>query len=195
MTTFAVAYSAIVLCILIGASRWISVRPFVAQNIRFISWSVAGGLFVALSILTLTQYRLWEALEPNKFLLPPYSDIGYFISYAIWRFFAPYMLSGIIGVLFFYLSRAYNRRHNEQFLYEEEYYMIVSALLFTGTPGWIFYLLFVALAALLIISFRRVVLHNNEKFSLLPLWWPIALLVILIDVWVRTLPIFSTLHF
>lgn len=195
MTTLAVVYSAIVLCILIGASRWTSARPFVVRNIRFITLGTGGGLFVALFVLGVMQYRIWETLEPQKFLLPPYRGVWYFLSYAGWEFFAPYVLSGIIAAISFYLSRSYNRRHGGQFFYEEEFYMIASALFFTGTPGWVFYLLFVALVAFLITVFRRVVLRNSEKFSLMPLWWPLALFVILIDVWVRALPIFSSLHF
>lgn len=195
MTTLAAVYSAIVLCILIGASRWTSARPFVVRHIRLITLGAAGGFFAALFVLAMTQYRLWGMIEPQKFLLPPYSGIGYFLGYAGWKFFAPYALSGAIAILFFYLARAYNRRHGGQFFYEEEYDMIASALFFTGTPGWVFYLLLVALAAFLITAFRRVVLCNNEKFSLLPLWWPLALFVILIDVWVRALPGFALLHF
>lgn len=193
--TLAAVYSIAVLVILIGASRFSSARPFVMRHIRVIVWSVAAGLFGAPFVLALTQYRLWGMLEPNKFLLPPYRGAGYFLGYAGWEFFAPYALSGAIGILFFYLARAYNRRHGEQFFYEEECYMIASALALTGTPGWVFYLLFVAFAAFLITAFRRVALRNGEKFSLMPLWWPTALLAILLDVWVRALPVFSLLRF
>lgn len=192
--TLAAVYSAIVFCILIGASAF-GGRPFVVRHIRLITLGAAGGLFAALVVFALTQYRLWESFEPQKFLLPPHSGIGYFLGYAGWKFFAPYALSGVIAVLFFYLARVYNRRHGEEFFYTEEYDMIALALFLTGTPGWVFYLLFVALAAFFIILFRRFILCNGEKFSLLPLWWPLALFAILIDVWVRALPGFALLHF
>ncbi len=193
--TLAAAYSIAVLVILIGASRSSSARPFVVRNIRVIFWSAVAGLFSAQTILAVMQYRAWQTLEPQKFLLPPHAPVGYFLSYAGWKFFAPYALSLLIAGTFFFLARLYNRRHEEQFFYDEEPYFLALGLVLSGTPGWMLYALSMIVVAGAIIAFRTVILRRTDKFSFRELWLPVALFDILISVWVRALPGFELLHF
>ena len=159
-------------------------RPFVVKNIRKIFWAVVLFILLSQIYLSYVQYRVWEAGDTSKFLLPPHQSIGYFLTYVSWRIFAPYALSLAIGFLFFWLAKKYNERNEGQFFYNEEYYYIALSFFLVGHPFWIFYVILLVLTVFVIIVCRNLVFKNSDKVSLRYFWLPIAAFVILISKWI-----------
>lgn len=192
------SFNLALLFVLIGAQ--IFWRPFVALYVRTIFWSSVFGDFVALSVLSYFQYQTWMIAAPSKFLLPPYQSSSYFLTYAGARFFAPYIISLIVAIIFLWMARSYNRRHSEQFFYLEEYYFLALGIFFAGQPGWIFYLFFLFIIAFFahigIAAVRRtsdLAMTNDYRFSFYYFWLPVAVFVILIMQWLQQLSWFTLL--
>ena len=185
-------YSLILLATIIGTAA-LSGRSFTVKNIRFIFWLSVAGTFIWLSIVSAFQYFVWREGGLSARLLPPYQSIGYFFTYAGWRFFAPYVLSFAIGMLFFFLAKKYNKRHGGQFFYNEELYFIALSVFLSGHPLWLLQMLIVLLSMLVITAYRRLILKNTEKFSMHELWLPSSMFAILISKWLSNFAWFLSL--
>ena len=178
-----------------GVSAFNAGRPFVVYNIKRIFAAAVFGILIVLIYRSFAQYQAWIVIAPAKYLLPPYAGWSYFATYVGWKFFAPYLASFLTGILFALLMRAYNARHENQFFYEEEYYFAVLAIFLTGHPGWIFYILSLVLAGVVIVVVRSLVFKNLEKTSFYYLWWPVALFVIIISKWIAAFEFYKILKF
>lgn len=174
------ALAIILLLVVTGALRWLSGRLFVAKHIPKIFWGCVLAVFAFQSYLSYAQLRLWQSVEPSKYLIPPYNGWEYFLQYIGWRLFAPYILSFAIALIFFYLARWYNSRHEFGFFYDEEYYFIALSFFLSSHPGWIIYGILLIVVAIVVIAFRHFILRKTEKFSLYHFWFPVAALGILI---------------
>ncbi len=161
-------------------------------------------IFILLFYQSWQQYQLWSQNEVSKYLLPPHQSINYFIFYALARFFAPYLISLAIAILFLISAKILNKKYQERFFYPEEPYFGALAIFLVSHPGWLFYLVFVILFYLLIhiLSFlTSYILHLKsyksyilpQRISLYYLWIPAAIFVIIISKWIQTLPVWQLL--
>ena len=139
------------------------------------------------------QYQIWSHGQIARFLLSPYNQT-YFIFYVAFRFFLPYLISFLAGILFLLLSKYFNRKYENRFFCPEEPYLAALSIFLTGYPGWLIYLTALILSYLFlhfvssIISSRR-----GGRIPLYYLWIPVAIFVILIQKWLETLPLWSLL--
>ncbi len=177
--------SLVLLLVATGASMRTAWRPFVARHIPKFFWGCVLAVFAIQDYWAYAQFKLWESSEPSKYLIPPYSDWGYFVQYVGWRFFAPYIISLVIAGIFFYLAKFFNSRRDFTFFYDEEYYFIALSIFLTGHPGWIIYGALLTVVSMTVTAFRNFALHKPEKFSLYYFWFPIAAIAILIIEWLR----------
>lgn len=150
-------------------------------------------IFLFLFYQSYQQYQLWLQNEFSKYFLPPYQNIDYFLFYIGARFFAPYLVSLAVAVLFLFAWKTLNKKYNERFFESEEFYLGALAIFLTNYPGWIFYLIFLILIYLLIHLYQLFIIHNSERISLYYLWIPAAISVIIIGEWLRALQLWSLL--
>jgi len=153
-------------------------------------------IFVFLFFQTYAQYQLWLKNDISKYLLPPYTGINYFIFYAFTRFFAPYLMSLIVAILFLLAAKIINKKYEERFFCPEEYYLGALGIFLVSHPGWLFYLIFLILfyfsihvLSLLIPYILHLKSHTLPKrISLYHLWIPTAIFVIIIQRWLEIMP-------
>ncbi len=155
----------------------------------FLILAISMVIFFAIQI-SWAQYSLWQSIEPSKFLLPPYASISYFLQYAAWKFWVPYVLSFLIGLIFFLLAKKYNQHYGNQFFYDDELYVIWLSIFLVGHPLWIFYLPIIILVVGLVSGARSFIWKNNDKLPLYYFWLPVAIFVIIISKWLSALPLF-----
>ncbi len=110
----------------------------------------AGFLFFTASLVLVfgfaafnswQQFALWQSGERTKFLLPPYQSFDYFVYYARYHFFNPYLVSLLMGGALFYGAQKLNRKYGERFFEAVEPYLLLISLFLSGTPGWMAYLI------------------------------------------------------
>lgn len=190
--SFVSAFAFGFLAVILGA-RALS-RPFVVRNIEKIFWTAVLVVVAVLTITSHLQFAAWASGDPiAQRLVPPLGGHQYFLFYVWWRFWAPYAISFVVSGIFFLFAWFYNRRHGEQFFYDEEYYFIALGIFLSGQPGWILYIFAMILFVSLIAFIRRIFLHQMDKFSLYDFWLPMAAFGILIMQWLAQLPLFVLL--
>jgi hypothetical protein len=95
---------------------------------------------------TYLQYHAWENNPVSKFLLPPYTPIGYFYQYCFLHFFSGFCLTlgGAIftGLLFWFFQK-------KNYVNSEEALLAVMAALFSGWPNLIIFLVMTLILAIL----------------------------------------------
>lgn len=169
-------------------------------------------IFVLLFYQSFQQYQSWSQNEVSKYLLPPHRSINYFIFYVLARFFAPYLISLAVAILFLFSAKALNKKYQERFFYPEEPYFGALAIFLVSHPGWIIYIITVILIYLLIQIFTLIYykLHSltiersnaiersnqleqrlslrEVRVSMHYVWLPAAIFVIIIiNYWLQTL--------
>lgn len=159
----------------------------------YVSWIV---IFILLFYQSYQQYQVWSQNEVAKFLLPPHQSISYFIFYVSARFFAPYLISLAVAIIFLFSAKILNKKYQERFFYPEEPYFGSLAIFLSAHPGWLFYLIFVILTYLFIHLFGISVYPGTyQRFSAYWLWIPMAIFVILLqNCWLAQLPIWQLLE-
>ncbi|MEK7593224.1 MAG: hypothetical protein AAB464_00700 [Patescibacteria group bacterium] len=100
------------------------------------------------------------------------------------KFFGPYLISLIFAFLFFFVAKYLNKKYQERFFYEEEFFIGALAIFLIGYPLAIFYLIGV-ISIYLLAHFVLAGASKNfgERLSTYYLWLPIAISVILISEW------------
>ena len=151
-------------------------------------------IFFLLFYQSVQQYQLWSQNEVSQYLLPPHQSINYFIFYVLARFFAPYLISLTIAVLFLFSAKTFNKKYQERFFEPEELYFGALAIFLVSHPGWIFYLIFLTLLYLLIHLYSLFIIHNSLRCLSLYYWWlPAAIFVIIISKWLASAPLWDLL--
>ncbi len=168
-------------------------REWLASKIRYFLGFAVFVMSVIAFQMSWQQYALWLGVEPSKFLLPPYASITYFLQYVLWKFWAPHIVSFVIGFILFMLAKYYNQRRGEQFFYSDELYIIWLSIFLVGHPLWIFYLLIIFSTILIVSLIRSLIFKNNSKLPLYYFWLPIAAFVILISKWLSVVSLFYLL--
>lgn len=140
------------------------------------------------------QYQLWLKDDIAKYFLPPYQSVNYFIFYILARFFAPYLISLVVAIVFLFFAKVVNKRRQNLLFYPEEPYFGALAIFLTGYPGWIFYLVSLILVYLLIHICSLFIVHGSSlRISLYWLWLPTAIFVIIIQKWLELLTLWNLL--
>jgi len=151
-------------------------------------------IFILLFYQSWQQYQFWSQNEVSQYLLPPHQSINYFIFYVLARFFAPYLISLAVAVLFLFSAKALNKKYDERFFEPEEPYFGALAIFLSAHPGWLFYVVFIISAYLLIHFYSLLITHYSlQRISLYYLWIPTAIFVIIIQRWLELLPLWSLL--
>ncbi len=110
-------------------------------NFRWVFVAVIAVVAINLFYLTRSQFFLWYNDEFSKYLIPPYSGIGYFIFYTFTRFWAPYVISLAVALIFLWLAGYFNKRKDYRFFQPEEPYFLAIAIFLSGHPAWVLYLI------------------------------------------------------
>ena len=163
----------------------------------------AGSLLLIFGFAFLNsyrQYQLWINNEFTKIFLPPYQNWDYFVYYARYHFFHPYLFSLATGMLFFTGATFLNKRYEERFFETIEPYLMLTALFLSGTPGWLVYafvFLSVYLLASVAMTFHEVVIKKGEspRLPFYYLWLPSAISTIIISRWLVELPQWQIMKF
>lgn len=195
-------FSLVILILTIGASLFWR-RSFgnlritnLVRIYEYIFLIVIVLIFILLFYQSWQQYQFWSRDEVSQFLLPPYQSINYFIFYAIARFFAPYLISLAVAILFLFSAKALNKKYQERFFKPEEPYFGAIAIFLTGHPGWLFYLvilIFIYLVLHLSLVIGQLSIVKGNRISLYYLWLPTGIFVIIIQRWLELLPLWSLL--
>ena len=138
-------------------------------------------IFTLLFYNSYLQYFAWSQNELSKLFLPPYQPLNYFLFYVGMRFFGPYLISLAFALLFINAAKYLNKKYEERFFYEEEFYIAALSIFLVGYPLAIFYLIAVILIYLLA-HFIFIGARGNfkERLSTYYLWLPIAIFAIII---------------
>lgn len=156
-------------------------RYFLRHYIKLIFLASIIIVFSLGSYFSFQQYKSWQDDSLAKFLLPPHQGIDYFVSYSLVHFFAPYLISLIIALLFMRTATIFNRRRGEVFFEKEEPYLAAISFFLVGHPGWLIYLIVLILIYLLIHASRFVIRRQSERLPLYHLWAPTTVFVILLN--------------
>lgn len=108
-------------------------------------------LFVLLGALSLSFLNaiLWKNDPLSYHLLPPYTPIGYIISYSWYHYWLSPFLAIVFAYLIFFSIQKINQRFNNNFFYDEESYLAALGILITGWPNCLIYLSLVLLLGIL----------------------------------------------
>jgi len=186
---------------LIGRSRFTLISTLIdADKIKVFKHIFIFAViivFLYASYLSYQQYQAWSQGEVSKNLLPPYTNINYFIFYSLTRFFAPHLISLIAAILFFFSARILNnKKYEERFFEQEEYYFGALSIFLVGHPGWLFYFVFLIFIYLLIHISSSFIVHSPSfRVPLYHLWLPAAIFVILISKYLQGLFLWQLLKF
>ena len=204
-------FSLVILILTIGASLFWR-RSFgnlritnLVRIYEYIFLIVIVLIFILLFYQSWQQYQFWSQNEVSQYLLPPHQSINYFIFYAIARFFAPYLISLAVAILFLFSAKALNKKYQERFFKPEEPYFGALAIFLVSHPGWLFYsaLLIIIYLITHIVALARNYADSNAdrrgketlsyRISMYYLWIPAAIFVIIIQRWLELLPLWSLL--
>ncbi|MEK7547142.1 MAG: hypothetical protein AAB536_03130 [Patescibacteria group bacterium] len=170
------AFGVVALVLLTGAQLFSN--SFLKKYVKFYFLFGAIIMFSLAAHSTFLQYKLWKASALSVFLLPPYRDWSYFISYTGPRFFYPLLIAFFAAVVLKYVSEFLNRRFGERFFKPEESWFLAFGVFFTGYPGLFLYIPLILVAGILLSFFYF--LLKKGRAPLFYLWLPVAIFAILL---------------
>lgn len=167
-------------------------RKRISNTARFLvsRWTFIFSVLVIMFwyvFLTASQYFLWiQSGVPSIYFLPPYESIFYLLQYHLVRFLMYYWISFIIGILFVFYGKRYNKKFGGKFFEDEELYIGGTAIFLLGNPSWayawIFYLIAVFFGGFVgTFYINKVRKKPEERFSLYYLWSVLAIVGIIIS--------------
>lgn len=143
--------------------------------------------------LTRAQFIAWQSDALSIYLLPPYHSIRYFAAYAVFHFWAPHIVSGVLAVLIFWLAQAANKKFNERFFEKEELYFLPLGIFLTSHPGWILYVLIVLSTYVVYSALATLIFRRRERISFYYFWLPCAAAAILVGAYMTQFSWYSNL--
>lgn len=161
-----------------GTIRWKSDRFLLVRRVFWLSPFLVGGL---LFYLTRAQFLVWSGTGLSGYLVPPYSNIIYFLQYSLFHFWASYITSFLVGFLVLKLAQHFNKKHDEKFFEKEEPYLIGLSVFLVGHPGWMVYLGLVLIITFLFALGSWLNTKQIYRISYYKLWLPLALIAIVLD--------------
>lgn len=173
---------ALLLTGIVGIASQLSVgRYFLERYAKAVFLITIVLVFVLDALRAFGQYKRWLADPLAKFLIPPYQDIGYFALYSFTHFFAPYLFSLLIALLFLAIILMINRKKGGIFFEREEPYLAALPLFLTGHPGWLIYLIVLLGIYLLLHLVNYLKGAAGDRLPLYHLWALTAFFVILLN--------------
>ena len=150
------------------------------------------GLGISIGIVAITtfyltreQFLTWRASELSKYFIPPYHTIGYFLLYALGRFWAPYIISLAAALLIGIIAWQGNKRRGGLLFEKEELYFLATGIFVVGHPAWILYIVVVLVFYFLLSTFYFLVSRRIERVSLYYYWLPLAAATIVLSIFLR----------
>jgi len=180
----AVLASLVLLTVLFIKSFTKSGRLFILENKKAIYWFSVITIFIYSFYLAYQQYDAWSFGGMGKYLLPPYTDISYFLFYSLTRIFAPYLISFVISLALLKGLPLLNKRYDGNLFEEDEYYLAALSMFLTGHPGWIFYFLILVAVYLLVHLYSLFREKKQVRVSLYRLWLVVAVVSIFLGSYV-----------
>lgn len=125
---------------------------------------------------------MWHAdTEGAAHLIPPFRPISYFVRYAFVHFWAEYVLSFAVAILFFAGAKWLNTKRHGMLFEPEELYFLAIGLFISGHPGWIFYLLVVFGAYLVATLIGAFAYGLRTRISFYYFWFPCAAVTVALN--------------
>lgn len=168
--------SMVLLGLTLGAQ--VILRSFSVRHLRIIIATSFVVIFGLASYLSYLQYAFWHTLQFQKYFLPPYRSISYFLGFAFSRIIGPWVIAFFAALVFGYAAYALNKRYGERFFEKEEPMLFGLAVFLTGYPGFLFYVPLFLLGGALLSIF-----HRGTRTPFYYLWLPLAIFAILIQNW------------
>ena len=198
-----------ILVMAFGASllkgRLLRLNLYKRFNLFIFVFSIAA-VFSLLAYYSYQQYQVWNSNELTKHFLSQKVniieniDVNYFFYYVGIRFFAPYLISLITGIVFFFIVKKLNKKYEERFFEQEELWFGALALFLIGWPGLLFYfialiLIYLIIQIFIIFYYKFFIRVGLREIRVsLRLWWlPLAIFVIFINKWLVGLGVWKLL--
>jgi len=167
----------VVLVFALGAQ--LRLRSFLLENRTKIVAASIVLVALALSFLSWVQYQVWRHDPMSQYLLPPHQSTAYFWTYVATRFFGAWLISGVCGYAAYWSARLLNKKFDRRFFEDEEPFLFGLAVFGAGYPVFLFYIILMAAAGLLLTVVYT--LFKKGRAPLYYLWLPLALCAILIE--------------
>ena len=152
-----------------------------AQGMRRLFAVIVLFEFALLFYLTRQQFFIWHDNDISKYLIPPYSDISYFIFYTLTRFWGAYVISLAVALIFLGLAKYFNKKRDYNFFKKEEAYFLAMALFLSGHPGWMLYFVLILTISLLASVYKSYKTYRTYRISLYHFWLPVGVLTIILN--------------
>lgn len=154
---------------------------------RLLFFGSAGFVLLYYVILTALQYFVWKnGGEPFIYFLPPHASIFYLLNHHFIRFLIYYLISFVAAILFLCSAKRYNRKSGFRLFEKEEPYFGAISIFLLGNPAWywswVYYVGAVLVASVVVSLLKGHVSKKNDRFSLYHVWFPMAILVIIISI-------------
>lgn len=183
--------SLLVLGIILGASHSKMGRSFLVQNKKKIFSGIAGCYALGLFYISYLQYSAWHLGELTRLFLPPHQKWSYFFFYVGTRFWAPYVISFVVAILFLAAAHWANRKYHERFFEREEIYLAATCIFVVGYPGVLLYIPLVLVAYICAQLFSALRSEGLSRIPMYHLWVPLAMSVIIGMKWIVSVPVWS----
>lgn len=171
-----------ILILLSSAAAQLTNRFFVGKYIRTVFCFGVFAQFCWAFYVAFLQYGAWKISKISVFLLPPYKNWSYFLSYVGWRIFLPLALALFSAFVLKFVCEFLNRRFGERFLEEEEGWLLALGVFLAGYPGFLFYIPMMLVAGIFMSFFYR--FFGKERAPLFYAWLPVAVFAILLTSWI-----------
>lgn len=153
--------------------------------VRYWKFVWVGSVCVMMGIVgywVYAQYAAWAAGPPGKYLLPPYQGWWYFYTYAGKRLAGPWLIALLAAILLPRIAERLNKKYDERFFEPEETRFFALGILFTGYPGFFFYILSIFLYEFFYTLYLRFA-APERRAPLYYAWLPLAVFAILVTHW------------
>lgn len=168
-------------------------QAFLRRHAKLSFWTIVLGWVLFGIYVTWQQYRLWEAGELTRLLLPEYQD-NYFYFYTATRIIGPYFLSFVMALVTMKIMQWQNNRFGGKFFEAEEPYLMGISMFVVAYPACLVYLVLLLVVYLLLHIATLLRGAKNARLSLYNLWSPIGLATFLLfQYWLIDTPIWFLL--
>ncbi len=156
-------------------------------------------LFLSLEVLNASlTYFAFKKNPISRFLLPPFSDWEYFLSYIYFHYFRIFFLNLVLSLIMVVVLRFFNKVFKKRLFFEEEIYFAGIAFMSTKFPLNIF-LMFLVITLGIFVAFLKKIFKilKNKKFSfytsLYWFWLISSIFLIIFEKFILKLPILKEL--
>ena len=160
----------------------------------FLIYLFGISLLIGISLLqAFLTYLSWEKNSISRLLLPPFTPISYFFSYAFFHFFRPALFNVFLSLFFLALLKFFNKIFKGRLFFEEEIYFAAFAILASPFPTNFLLIILVFFGGIIISLIKKIWKRKTELTSLYFLWIPLAILMIIFKPFIVSFPILKDL--